>query len=91
MTIPAGSTGPQIASLERTFNSELKEWITYQNVDQAVKKQLLVAVDPIYYRGLCNRYTGYSTTTTRQTLDHLYTEYGEVGPDDMKENEKRLK
>ena len=37
MTIPAGSTGPQIAALERTFNSDLKEWVTYQNVDQAIK------------------------------------------------------
>ena len=36
MTIPPGSTGPQIAALERTFNSDLKEWRTYQNVDQAV-------------------------------------------------------
>ena len=33
MTIPADSTGPYIATLERTFNSELKEWKTYQNVD----------------------------------------------------------
>ena len=37
MTIPGGSSGPQIAALERTFNSELKEWKTYQNVDQALK------------------------------------------------------
>ena len=36
-------------------------------------------------------YTGYTTITTHQILDHLYTEYGEIGPDDMKKNEKRLK
>ena len=55
------------------------------------KKQLLTAVDPIYYRGLHNRYTGYTTITTCQILHHLYTEYGGIGPDYMEENKKRLK
>ena len=28
---------------------------------------------------------------TRDLLVHLYTTYGEIGPDDLKENEKRVK
>ena len=74
MTIPPNSTSPQITALERKLNSKLKTWKTYQNVDQGLQKQLLALVDPIYYRGRCNRYTGYTTTTTRQILDHLYTQ-----------------
>ena len=57
----------------------------------SIKKQLLASVDSIYYRGLRNRYTGYTTITTRQIFDHLYAQYGEIGPDDLEENEKRLK
>ena len=45
----------------------------------------------MYYRGLRNRYTGYGQTSTRDLLVHLFTTYGEIGPDDLEENEKRMK
>ena len=44
-----------------------------------------------YYRGLRNRYTGYGQVNTRDLLVHLYIMYGEIGPDDLEENEKRIK
>ena len=45
----------------------------------------------MYYRGLRNRYTGYGQINTRDLLVHLYTTYGEIGPDDIEENKKRMK
>ena len=47
--VPAGSTGPDTA---------LKDRKSYQSVDSTLRQQLLGRVDPIYYRGLRNRYTG---------------------------------
>ena len=46
---------------------------------------------PTYYRGICNRYTGYVQISTSDLLVHLYTTYSEIGPDDLEENEKRMK
>ena len=34
---------------------------------------------------------GYGQINTRELLVHLYNNYGEIGPDDLGENEKRMK
>ena len=46
--IPAGATGDQIAELVRVHTELLREWQEYTNVHQALKKQLLNSIDPIY-------------------------------------------
>ena len=45
----------------------------------------------MYYRGLCNRYTGYAALITSQLLEHLYTYYGEITPADLQANEDGMK
>ena len=46
---------------------------------------------PMYYRGLLDRYTGYGQINTRDLLFHFFNMYGEIGPDELIENEKRMK
>ena len=55
--VPTNSTSPQISALERIHKAALKDWDEYNSVDGALKKQLLVSVYPMYYRGLRNSYT----------------------------------
>ena len=48
------------------------------NVDGELKQHLIECIDPMYYRGLRNRYTGYASLTTKQLLEHLYAQYGAI-------------
>lgn len=89
--IPADSSGPQISALEQTHNVAKQEFDTFTNVDGALTQQLLECIDPMYYRGLRNRYTGYASLTTRQLLEHLCAQYGEITPADLQANEDGMK
>ena len=89
--VPVNAMASQTAALERTHKAVLKDWDTYNSVDGALKQQLLTSVHPTYYRGLHHRYTGYGQVNTSELLVHLYTTYGEIGPDNLEENEKRMR
>ena len=52
---------------------------------------MLEYIDPIYYRGLRNRYIGYASLTTRRLLDHIYGQYGVITQADLQENEYGIK
>ena len=45
----------------------------------------------MYYRTLRNCHTGYAMVTTRAILNHLYAGYGDLSPQDMADNDVRLK
>ena len=68
----------------------MKAWDKYNSVDGTLNQQLLESVHPMDYRGLRNRYTGYDQINTRVLLVHMYTTYSKIGPEDLKENEKRI-
>ena len=86
VNIPANATAAHTSALERTHKVALKDWDIYNSVDDTLKQQLLKSVHPTYYRGLRNRYTDYIQINTRDLLVHIYTTYGEIGPDDLEEN-----
>ena len=44
---------------------------TCNNVDTALKRQLIEAVDEVYLEEQRNRYTGYLTVSTRDLITHL--------------------
>ena len=89
--VTANETAAQTAALERTHKVELKDWDTYNSVDSALKQHLLAIVHPTYYIGLRNRYTGYGQVKTRDSLVHIYTTYGDIGPDNLEANDKMMK
>ena len=59
-------------------------------MDDALKTQLLDAVENPYVSELHNRYTGYMGVTTRDLLDHLMDRYGNITAVDLKANEARI-
>jgi hypothetical protein len=69
----------------------MRIWSKYLATDKALKQQLLLAIDKMYYKTLRNQITGYATTTTLQILTHLYTAYGNITPANLADNNARLK
>ena len=91
VTIPIISTMPQVSVLKWTHKSALKDRDKFNSMDGALIQQLLSYVDHMYYRGLRNRYTGYGQINTRELVVQLYINDGKIGPDNLKENEIRMK
>ena len=89
--IPNGSTNSQITSLNRAFDTEFAIYADFIAVGNALKKQLLAAVDDIYLCSLKMPYIGYGNVTVLQLLTHLYVTYAKISPGDLEENEKRMK
>jgi hypothetical protein len=69
----------------------IKIFQTYNNVQNALKQQILAAVDNIYVWTLRNTHTGYTMVTTLQILNHLYTTYGQLTPMAMQENDRHFR
>ena len=60
------------------------------NVDTALKRQLIEAVDDIYLEEQRNRYTGYLTVSTQDLITHLLRRYGKITPGDLNRNNQRM-
>jgi hypothetical protein len=88
--IPAGATAAQIAEIVRIHTKLMRQWKECQNVDAALKKQLINSVDEIYIQSLRNRMNGYANVTARTMLDHLIQHYGRMQPQHMTANIETL-
>jgi hypothetical protein len=85
-----GGTAAQIAAIERVHRVECFEFNRYKNVEAALKRFLLHSIDDIYVHALYQLHVGYANRTTRELLDHLFTSYGRVHPDDLVANTKAM-
>ena len=59
-------------------------------MDDALKTQLLDAVEDPYVSELRNRYTGYMGVTSHDLLDHLMDRYSNITAANIKANEARI-
>jgi DNA-binding transcriptional regulator WhiA len=51
---------------------------TWTTVEQALKKQIMMAFEPMYLEILNNDMVGFTNTTARDMLDHLFLSYGSI-------------
>ena len=79
--IHVGSTGIQISALNRAFDKASEVYSDFQLVSNALKKQLLAAVDDIFLCSLKQPYIGYGNVTVLDLLTHLYSTYAQISPD----------
>ena len=56
-----------------------------------LKQQLLASIDDKYVKVFKNRNTDYARVTTRTLIEHLLHTYGQITPDDLINNEERMK
>jgi hypothetical protein len=89
--IAANASAAQVAANHNRYNNNLRVFRLYNNVQNALKQQLLAAIDDIYVRTLCNMHTGYTRVTVLQILTHLYTTYGRLTPMAMQENDRTFR
>jgi hypothetical protein len=77
--IPAGNpTGAIISATIRNHTEALRIWRLYNNVDKALKQQLIRAVTRMYIRTLEDPHIGFANVTTLMLLQHLLTTYGRI-------------
>jgi hypothetical protein len=89
--LPANATAAQINATRYRHMENIKLFRTYNNVQNALKQQLLVAIDDIYVQTLRNTHTAYAMVTTLPILTHLYTTYGKLTPMAMQENDRHFR
>ena len=88
--IPPAATSAQIGELVRQHTENLRQWREYQQIEAALKKQLIDSIEPIYLRAKRNRHTGFSNTSLREILNYLFSAYGQIQPNDLQQNYQKL-
>jgi hypothetical protein len=89
--VPNVGTAVQIQGLIRDHKESLRLWREYNNVDAALKQQIIRAVDQLYIRTLQHRHTGFANVTARQLIQHLLTTYGNITPTDLALNDGKFR
>ena len=88
---PQNSTGAQISEVRRTFDDTVHGFKLYHTVDAVLKQQILTSKGDKYVKVHKNRNTGYAHVTTRKLIEHLLKKYGHITPNDIINNEERMK
>ncbi len=59
-------------------------------MDDALKAQLVDAINDPYLSEMHSKYTGYLGVTTRDLIDHLLDRYGKITPANIEACKKRM-
>jgi hypothetical protein len=86
-----GATQPIITENNRLHALAITEHKTYKDTETQLKAALLKAVPHTYIQELQDRKLGFATTTTKELLHHLDTNYGTVNFDDLTRNLEDMK
>jgi hypothetical protein len=89
--IPPLATAAIIGQTVREHDESLRLWRQRNNVNAALKQQLISAISNIYIRTLQDRHTGFANVSTRELIEHLLRAYGNITPTDLAENDTRFK
>ena len=88
--IPPNVTAAQIRHLERTHKEAKRIYQEYIAVGNALKKQLLSAIDETYLHGLHHPVYGFMNVNVLQMLTYLFDNYGDIKPGDLTDNYRRI-
>jgi hypothetical protein len=80
------ATAAQITETNRQYAADLDEHRHANKLNQALKKQLLEAVDRIYVTELSDPTLGFANRTVRDLLNHLHATYGTITFSQLDEN-----
>jgi hypothetical protein len=89
---PANLFPQQWEDVQATHIRGLEEYTTSNNLDKAVKQQIIKAiVDPIFLKPLENHISGYLRVTVRAMIQFLFNSYEKITPLQLDANEKMMK
>ena len=89
--IPRGSSARDTADARVQHAEEKRMFNEYIATDKALKSQIIQAVDDLYLKALKHRITGYANVSTRAMLEHLYSSYGKMTPQDLQQLDEDMK
>jgi hypothetical protein len=87
---PDTGTGPQIEAAKDVWKELKHEFELCQATEKALIAQVVDSTDPIYLRAMLNRATDQYSTSIRALLQHLFTTYGKITPQQVKAKEMEL-
>ena len=65
-------TAPQIAEAHRAHNQQLKARREFQNLNVALMRIIIEAIEPLYLKPFYQKFIGLTGQTTKSILDHCY-------------------
>jgi hypothetical protein len=87
---PIGTTTVAREIIRLDHKEERRIYDNHQNMDDALKSQVIDTINDTYLCELRNKYTGYMGVSTRDLIDHLLDCYGKITPADIKECNSRM-
>ena len=89
--IPAGATGPEVASIRYAHDAAALAFNTFHNVNRSLRQQLLGAVEDTFVRVKQKPHRGYSGSSTLDLITHLYDTYALISNANWLANDKRFR
>ena len=77
-----GTTHHESTRLWDEFKEELRQYSECIKMEKALIKKFGCALPQIYLRGFKNEYTNINTTDIPTILEHLFTTYGAIEPEE---------
>ena len=88
--IAPSDPGPPPPFPNPTNTEAVKTYKNHCNMDDALKTQIIEAVEDDYLVEKNNKYTGYMASTARDLLVHLLDRYGNISAADLEQNKTEM-
>ena len=88
---PGRSDGPKATSIRYAHDAATLAFNTFENIDRALRQQLLGAVNDTFLRVLHKPHRRYSGSISLDLLTHLYATYAVISNADWLENNNRFR
>jgi hypothetical protein len=89
-TITSGASAAMIAETTRVHKAEQINFQTAHATSTAIASQIQEAVPDVYLRALKRKGLGYANVAPRAMLAHLWKRYGDITPEELGANLKRM-
>lgn len=88
--VPDGATGAQIRVITEQHTEALREFQQHNNVQQALKKQIIDSIDMAYLEGYKQPYVQFGNRTIAGFYTWLFQQYGTLSPKDNDANNAKF-
>jgi hypothetical protein len=77
--------------ISHRWEEDVSIFRTWTTVEQALKKQIITAFEPMYLEILNNDMVGFTNTTARDMIYHLFLSYGSITSVDLEHNWENIR
>jgi hypothetical protein len=89
--IEGDGTAAQISADKHRWEEATIDFKTYNMVQSALKKQIIMVIEPMYIEILNDELVGFANTTSRDMLDHVFLSYGSITAVDIEQNFENMR